>query len=82
MNNSSTQTSEQLLQIESFWNLINISDDAVQLGVYTLLSKKFSQKKTDESSPQISFRQMKGILEPIEDFENLRDEYINNKYGI
>lgn len=79
------QTPQQMLQIESFWNLINDSDEAVQLGVYSLLEKKYAHAHAGAGAstrPRPSFRQMKGILQPIADTNDLRDEYLNSKYGL
>lgn len=79
------QTPQQMLQIESFWNLINDSDEAVQLGVYSLLEKKYAHAHVGAGAstrPRPSFRQMKGILQPIADTNGLRDEYLNSKYGL
>lgn len=74
------QTPQQMLQIESFWNLINDSDEAVQLGVYSLLEKKYAHTLASvgsSSRPRPSFRQMKGILAPMEDTKHLRNEYLS-----
>jgi len=77
-----SQTPQHLLQIESFWNLINTSDDAVQMGIFTLLEKKYNHDLSSSDRPRLSFRQMKGALAGMDDVEQLRNEYINEKYGL
>lgn len=79
------QTPQQLLQIESFWNLISDSDEAVQLGVYSLLEKKYAHTSIGVGAttrPRPMFRQMKGVLQQSEDARSLRDEYLDSRYGL
>ena len=77
------QTPQQLLQLQSFWNLIQASDEAVQFGLYAMLEDKYAKKTEEIQHMTLSFRQMKGILKsvstPAEDF---RAEYIDEKYGL
>lgn len=81
------QTPQQLLQMESFWNLIQASDETIQYGLYSMLEKKYStMEKNAENrhkSSSRSFRQMKGILKPLDmTNEQLRDEYLAKKYSL
>ena len=56
----------QMVQLQSFWNLIQSTDEGVQKGLYVLLQRKYAEvhSMTDaHSNAQApSFLQMKGIL--------------------
>jgi|GEM_PF-6421617 len=49
-------------QIDSFWNLIQSSDETVQSGLYDLLNAKYGGKKSQVKNEKASFLDMKGVL--------------------
>ena len=75
-------------QIESFWNLIQYSDERVQEGLYILLFNKYGESKrkgTTQKFNQPSFMNLKGILKSVgseQSDKQMLDEYLEEKYGI
>ena len=75
----------QMVQLQSFWNLIQTTDEGVQKELYVLLHQKYAKKnsKTDVQTP--SFLQMLGILKGEgneETDKQMLDEYLQEKYGV
>jgi len=74
-------------QIESFWNLIQISDESVQRALYILLSNKYgdSNRKKSVRTQQPTFMKLRGILKSTgseQTDKELIDEYLEEKYGV
>lgn len=73
----------QKIQLQSFWNLIQTTDDGVQKELYAMLQRKYDKISNVEKSATPSFLKMKGILkgEGSESTDRLLlDEYLNDKY--
>ncbi|MBQ9213575.1 MAG: hypothetical protein IJ150_06515 [Bacteroidales bacterium] len=74
-------------QIESFWNLIQFSDERVQKTLYILLSNKYgdSNRKKTVRTQQPTFMKLRGILKSTgseQTDKELLDEYLEEKYGV
>jgi len=74
-------------QIESFWNLIQISDESVQRALYILLYNKYgdTNRKKSEQIKQPTFMKLRGILKSTgseQTDKELIDEYLEEKYGV
>jgi len=74
-------------QIESFWNLIQFSDERVQKTLYILLSNKYgdSNRKKSVRTQQPTFMKLRGILKSTgseQTDKELIDEYLEEKYGV
>ena len=74
-------------QIESFWNLIQISDESVQRALYILLYNKYgdTNRKKSEQIKQPAFMKLRGILKSTgseQTDKELLDEYLEEKYGV
>lgn len=78
-----------MVQLQSFWNLIQTTDEGVQRELYVLLQRKyarsFSNSDVQLDSQAPSFLQMKGILKGDGNEETDRqmlDDYLQEKYGV
>lgn len=74
-----------MVQLQSFWNLIQTTDEGVQKELYVLLQRKYAKEHntTVEQSP--SFLKMKGILKgkgSEETDHQMLDKYLQDKYGL
>ncbi|MBQ9667019.1 MAG: hypothetical protein IJV33_11210 [Bacteroidaceae bacterium] len=78
--------SRQMIQLQSFWNLIQTTDEDVQRELYVLLEHKYQPKKpAQDGDMSHSFLQMKGILKgdgTAEDDRRVMDDYLAAKYGV
>ena len=75
----------QALQIQSFWNLIQASDEGVQKGLLRLLNTKYASGKESRQRGRSRFFDLKGALKSKGDAETdrkLLDEYLSEKYGV
>lgn len=79
----------QMVQLQSFWNLIQTTDEGVQKELYVLLQRKYAQSFSNadiQSGAQTpSFLQMKGILKGKGSEKTDRqmiDDYLQEKYGV
>ena len=76
---------QQLVQLQSFWNLIQTTDEGIQKELYVLLHRKYAENHPDTTSASPSFLQMKGILKGIgtpDDDRKMLDDYLQEKYGV
>ena len=78
-----------MVQLQSFWNLIQTTDEGVQKELYILFQRKYAdvQSMTDALSDvqAPSFLQMKGILKgkgSEETDRQMLDDYLQEKYGV
>ena len=74
-----------MVQVQSFWNLIQTTDESVQKELYVLLQHKYSQFGDVLKTDIPSFLQMQGILNGYGDEATDRqmlDEYFQEKYGV
>lgn len=78
-----------MVQLQSFWNLIQSTDEGVQKELYVLLQRKyaksFSSAGTQPDVQEPSFLQMKGILKGKGNEETDRqmlDDYLQEKYDV
>ena len=73
-----------MVQLQSFWNLIQTTDEGVQKELYVLMQRKFAKTETATTKAP-SFLDMQGILKgngnPVTD-RQLLDEYLQEKYGV
>jgi len=77
--------SNQLLQIQSFWNLIQSSDESVQRGLLSLLNTKYSTDKREHHKGRSSFFSLKGALKSKGDATTdqlMIDDYLKEKYDV
>lgn len=75
----------QIAQLQSFWNLIQTTDESIQKELYVLLKKKYSRTEKLVQGEMPSFLQMKGILKGEGNEEtdgNMLDEYFLEKYNV
>jgi len=75
--------SNQRSQLQSFWNLIQASDESVQKGLLRLLHTKYPSEKVTVRPARNSFFALKGILKSKGDTskdQQLLDEYLKDKY--
>ena len=86
MNNTTRVSAKS--QIESFWNLIQNSDEGVQKALYLMLDHKYGvveRKRTHSRTKRIPFLHLKGILTgtgSAQTDKELLGEYLEEKYGI
>ena len=74
----------QMLQLQSFWNLIQTTDERVQKELYVLLQRKYSTVSDAQQNAVPSFLQMQGILKgngSEETDSSMLDDYLTEKYG-
>ena len=78
-----------MVQLQSFWNLIQTTDEGVQKELYVLLQRKyaksFSTADTLSEAKAPSFLQMKGILKGEgndETDQQMLSDYLEEKYGV
>lgn len=80
-----TLQSNQQLQIQSFWNLIQASDEIVQRGLLRLLNSKYSSLKEMHRQERSSFFSLKGALKSKGDVatdKKMIDDYLKEKYDL
>lgn len=78
------QTNLQL-QIQSFWNLIQASDESVQRGLLRLLISKYASRKEMHREERSSFFSLKGALKSKGDADTdqkMIDDYLKEKYDL
>ena len=78
------QTNLQL-QIQSFWNLIQASDESVQRGLLRLLNSKYASRKEMHREERSSFFSLKGVLKSKGDADTdqkMIDDYLKEKYDL
>ena len=74
----------QMVQLQSFWNLIQTTDEGVQKELYVLMQRKFEKAETATTEAP-SFLDMQGILKGCGNHvadRQLLDEYLQEKYEI
>jgi hypothetical protein len=79
---ASTLQLNQQQQIQSFWNLIQASDEDVQRGLLHLLNTKYASQKMHRQE-RSSFFGLKGILKSkgnTDTDKKLIDDYLKEKY--
>ena len=73
-----------MVQLQSFWNLIQTTDEGVQKELYVLMQRKFAKTETATTEAP-SFLDMQGILKgngnQVDD-RQLLEEYLLEKYGV
>ena len=77
--------SQQMMQLQSFWNLLQTTDEKVQKGLYVLLQQKYSNASDEQHNVAPSFLQMQGILKGSgndKSDQRMLEEYFNEKYGL
>ena len=75
----------QIVQLQSFWNLLQTTDEGVQKELYVLLQRKYAEHSRSDQSTVPSFLQMQGILKGngnVETDRKMLDEYLQEKYDI
>lgn len=75
----------QIVQLQSFWNLIQSTDEGVQRELYVLLQQKYSNKQKKQEDTSTTFLKMQGILKgegSEETDREMLDDYLKEKYGI
>lgn len=80
-----TLLSNQQLQIQSFWNLIQASDDIVQRGLLRLLNSKYASLNEKRQLDRSSFFSLKGVLKSKGDVDTdkkMIDDYLKDKYDL
>lgn len=73
----------QAMQVQSFWNLIQTSDEGVQRELYFLMKQKYAKSDPLVATPP-AFLKLKGILRGVgsEAMDKaMIDEYLQEKYG-
>jgi hypothetical protein len=84
-NMSTLLRTNQALQIRSFWNLIQASDENVQRELQRLLNTKYASLREKQSSERSSFFSLKGTLaskgSEAKD-KRLLDQYLEEKYDL
>ena len=82
---SATLRPSQIVQLQSFWNLLQTTDEGVQRELYVLLQHKYSESSQNSRLETPSFLQMEGILKGNGNQETdcqMLDEYLQEKYGV
>ena len=80
-----TLLSNQQLQIQSFWNLIQASDDIVQRGLLRLLNSKYASLNEKRQQDRSAFFSLKGVLKSKGDVDTdkkMIDDYLKDKYDL
>ena len=80
-----TLRQNQNVQVQSFWNLIQNSDEKVQKELYILLQRKYEGKHLDDKGESTPFLQLQGVLKGNGSQETDRvmlDEYLKEKYDV
>ena len=80
---AATLKPKQLIQLQSFWNLIQATDEDVQKELYFLLGQKYNA--VHKSKHAIDFLQMKGVLKgpgTSKTDVQMLDEYLADKYDL
>ena len=75
----------QNVQVQSFWNLIQNSDEKVQKELYILLQNKYEGKHLDNKEESTPFLKLQGVLKGKGSQETDRvmlDEFMKEKYGV
>ena len=81
---ATTLRPNQMVQLQSFWNLIQTTDEGVQKELYVLMQRKFEKTGTATTEAP-SFLDMQGILKGCGNHvadRQLLDEYLQEKYDI
>jgi hypothetical protein len=82
---TSSLNPDQIAQLQSFWNLIQTTDEGVQKELFVLLKRKYTEKFDEVDNDLPSFLQMQGILKSgnnqVDDCQMLED-YLTEKYGV
>ena len=82
---SATLRPSQIVQLQSFWNLLQTTDEGGQRELYVLLQHKYSESSHNSRLETPSFLQMEGILKGNGNQETdsqMLDEYLQEKYGV
>ncbi len=81
---ATTLRTTQIVQLHSFWNLIQTTDEDVQKELYMLMQRKFANSKmANDEYP--SFLSMQGILKGNGNHASdrqLLDNYLSEKYNV
>ena len=75
----------QMVQLQSFWNLIQTTDEGVQKELYVLLQRKYERLESNKPLDNPSFLQLQGILKGTGSAETDRlmlDDYLKEKYDV
>ena len=75
----------QNIQVQSFWNLIQSSDERVQKELYVLLQSKYEGSQSDNEEKGSAFLQLQGVLKgkgSQETDRRMLDEYLKEKYDV
>ena len=75
----------QMVQLQSFWNLLQTTDEGVQKELYVLLQRKYEESYLNDQNKVPSFLQMRGILKGNGNQDTDRqmlDEYLQEKYSV
>ncbi len=75
----------QNVQVQSFWNLIQSSDERVQKELYVLLQSKYGGSQSDNKEGNRTFLQLQGVLKGKgcqETDRKMLDEYLKEKYDV
>ena len=78
------QTNQQQ-QIQSFWNLIQASDEIGQRGLRRLLTSKYASLRDTHRQERSSFFSLKGALKSKGDAATdkaMIDDYLKEKYDL
>jgi hypothetical protein len=76
---------KQMVQVQSFWNLIQTTDEGVQKELFVLLQHKYAEAHQNSPADAPSFLQMKGILKGNGNQDTdcqMLDDYLKEKYGV
>ena len=76
---------KQKMQIQSFWNLIQASDESVQKELLRLLHSKYASLEELHQQERSSFFGLKGALRSKGDAvtdKKLIDDYLKEKYDL
>jgi hypothetical protein len=74
-----------MVQLQSFWNLIQTTDEGVQKELYLLMQRKYAVAGSQERKETSPFLHMQGILKGEGNADTDRqmiDEYLQKKYKI
>lgn len=74
----------QIIQLQSFWNLIQTADEGVQKELFELLQQKYSTIPAATHKEHPSFLQMEGILGKgsSEKDKQMLNDYLSEKYKL
>lgn len=72
------------MQVQSFWNLIQTSDEGVQRELYVLMQQKYAKDSDKFVNAAPTFLELKGILKGGGDSatdKEMLEGYLKEKYG-